>query len=666
MEEIQKKMEALAERLHRLNYAYYQKSESEVSDFEFDTLLRELAALEKEYPQFASPLSPTQRVGGTVTKEFQQVKHRYPMLSLANTYSPEELADFDERVHKGLGGQTFEYVCELKFDGVAISMIYEKGVLVQAVTRGDGVQGDDVTANVKTIRTIPLILKPGNYPDRFEVRGEVFMPFSVFKKLNKEREDIGEQLIANPRNGASGSLKMQDSAQVAKRELDCYLYTLLGENLPFSTHQQAIEALTMWGFHVSPTWKTCKNLGEVQQFINHWEHHRTYLPLGIDGIVLKVNNFYQQLELGFTAKIPRWAISFKYKAESAVTQLLSIDYQVGRTGNVTPVANLKPVQLAGTKVKRASVHNADQIALLDLRIGDWVHVEKGGEIIPKITAVELSKRDPQATAFQFITQCPACGTDLKRNPGEAANFCPNEFGCEPQLKGKMEHFIQRKAMNIDGIGAETIEALFEKKLVTQAADLYFLTYEQLEGLERFAEKSARNALAGIEKSKEQPFSKVLFAIGIRYVGATVAEKLATYFRSLDNLAAASLESLTEAPEVGERIAQSVFDFFRHPYHLAHIERLKQAGLQLYMPEEGLPESDVLGGKSFVISGTFSLFSREELQDKIKANGGKLLSSVSAKTDFLVAGENMGPAKLEKAQKLGVQIVSEQEFIQMLS
>jgi len=667
MEEIRNRIVALADRLHHLNDLYYQKSESEVSDYEFDTLMKELSDLEKQYPELALPDSPTQRVGGTISKEFKQVKHRYPMLSLANTYSAEELGAFDERVRKGLGGQDFEYICELKFDGIAISITYENGSLVQAVTRGDGVQGDDVTANVKTIRSIPLKLKPGgNYPTQFEVRGEVFMPFSVFQKLNREREDVGEAQMANPRNGASGTLKMQDSAVVAYRQLDCFVYSLLGDTISATTHEEAINALQSWGFQVSDSWRKCTNLTEVQQFIDYWEANRSTLPLGIDGIVLKVNRFDQQEELGFTAKIPRWAISFKYQAESVLTQLESISYQVGRTGNVTPVANLKPVQLAGTRVKRASVHNADQIALLDLRIGDWVYVEKGGEIIPKITSVELTKRNPEAPAFQFITECPDCGTPLQRNPGEAANFCPNEFGCKPQLKGKMEHFIQRKAMNIDGIGAETIDMLFEKNLIGQAADLYSLTYEQLTSLERFGEKSARNALAGIEKSKEQPFSKVLFGIGIRYVGATVAEKLASHFRTMEALAAASLETLAEAPEVGEKIAESVFGFFRHPYHIAHIERLKLAGLQFSMPEMAAPESDILGGKSFVISGTFSQFSREELQEKIKSNGGKLLSSVTSKTDFLVAGHNMGPAKLEKAGKLGVKIISEQEFLSLVS
>lgn len=663
---IQEKIAQLTERINNLNDLYYQKSISEVSDFEFDKMLRELADLERQYPEFAQPDSPTQRVGGTITKEFKQVVHRYPMLSLANTYSEEELVDFDERVRKGLGGQEFEYICELKFDGVAISIRYENGLLVQAVTRGDGVQGDDVTANVKTIRSIPLRLKPGNFPAQFEVRGEVFMPFSVFKKLNQEREDIGEALLANPRNAASGTLKMQDSAVVAHRQLDCYIYTLQGDNLPVSTHEQAIKSLTDWGFPISDTWKKCTSIVEVQQFIDHWDKHRHDLPLGIDGIVLKVNQFNQQEELGYTAKIPKWAISYKYKAESAITILESISYQVGRTGAVTPVANLKPVQLAGTRVKRATLHNADEIARLDLRVGDHVHVEKGGEIIPKITAVEMSKRELFAQPTTFITACPACESALLRNEGEAAWYCPNEYGCPPQLKGKIEHFIQRKAMNIDGLGAETIDLLFEKGMVRDAADLYSLTYEHLIGLERFADKSVKNVLDGIEKSKAQPFPKLLFGIGIRFVGATVAEKLANHFRSLENIQKASSEELTQAPEIGEKIASSILNYFSRDESIGFIEKLKRAGLQLEMPETAPPESEVLAGLSFVISGVFTTFSREELQDKIKANGGKLISSVSAKVDFLVAGENMGPVKLEKAQKLGVKIISESEFIAMLS
>ncbi len=665
MVNIQEKIRVLTDRIHHLNHQYYQNSISEISDFEFDGLLKELANLEKQYPEFALSHSPTQRVGGTVTKEFKQVGHQYPMLSLGNTYSREELQEFDERVRKGLEGAHFEYVCELKIDGVAISLIYENGILVQAITRGDGVKGDDVTANAKTIKSLPLKLSHKDLPPWFEVRGEIVMPFAVFDALNLEREDIGEQPMANPRNAASGTMKMQDSAVVAQRKLDCYLYYLLGENLPSSSHQESLQLLTDWGFPVSKTWKKCEKLEDVFQFIEHWDKERFSLPMGIDGIVIKVNSISQQQELGFTAKIPRWAISYKYKAESATTVLESISYQVGRTGAVTPVANLKPVQLAGTKVKRASLHNADEIQRLDLRIGDYVHVEKGGEIIPKITGVDLSKRGLFSKPTEFLTECPDCQTRLLRNEGEAAWYCPNEYGCPPQLKGKVEHFIQRKAMNIDGIGAETIDLLFENKLLIDAADLYFLTYEQLIGLERFADKSVKKALSGIEKSKSQPFPKVLFGMGIRFVGATVAEKLAEHFQSLDNLRIASTEQLVQAPEIGEKIAWSVMGYFQRPESIAFIEKLKAAGLQLEMPAGVEPESEVLLGMSFVISGVFASFSREELQDKIKANGGKLISSVSAKVDYLVAGENMGPAKLEKAQRLGVKIISEQDFISML-
>lgn len=665
MVNIQEKIRVLTDRIHHLNHQYYQNSISEISDFEFDGMLKELADLEKQYPEFALSHSPTQRVGGTVTKEFKQVDHQYPMLSLGNTYSREELQEFDERVRKGLEGAHFEYVCELKIDGVAISLIYENGILVQAITRGDGVKGDDVTANAKTIKSLPLKLSHKDLPPWFEVRGEIVMPFAVFDALNLEREDIGEQPMANPRNAASGTMKMQDSAVVAQRKLDCYLYYLLGENLPSSSHQESLQLLTDWGFPVSKTWKKCEKLEDVFQFIEHWDKERFRLPMGIDGIVIKVNSISQQQELGFTAKIPRWAISYKYKAESATTVLESISYQVGRTGAVTPVANLKPVQLAGTKVKRASLHNADEIQRLDLRVGDYVHVEKGGEIIPKITAVELSKRGLFSTPTEFLTECPDCQTRLLRNEGEAAWYCPNEYGCPPQLKGKVEHFIQRKAMNIDGIGAETIDLLFENKLLRDAADLYFLTYEQLIGLERFADKSVKKALSGIEKSKSQPFPKVLFGMGIRFVGATVAEKLAEHFQSLENLRIASTEQLVQAPEIGEKIAWSVVGYFQRPESIAFIEKLKSAGLQLEMPAGAEPESEVLLGLSFVISGVFASFSREELQDKIKANGGKLISSVSAKVDYLVAGENMGPAKLEKAQRLGVKIISEQDFISML-
>ncbi len=665
MTDVQKRISELTDRIHYLNHRYYQDSVSEISDMEFDALLRELQDLEKQHPALAQTDSPTQRVGGAITKEFRQIRHQYPMLSLGNTYSREELQEFDERVRKGLNGEPFEYVCELKIDGVAISLIYENGVLTQAITRGDGVQGDEVTANARTIKSLPLKLQTSDFPERFEVRGEIFMPFKVFDAINVEREDIGEAPLANPRNAASGTMKMQDSSVVAQRKLDCYLYYLLGENLPSQSHEQSLLRLKEWGFPVSDTWRKCASVEDIFAFIEHWDKERFHLPMGIDGIVIKVNSLRQQEDLGFTAKIPRWAISYKYKAESATTVLESISYQVGRTGAVTPVANLKPVQLAGTKVKRASLHNADEIARLDVRIGDWVFVEKGGEIIPKITGVDLPKRGMFSEPTAFLSHCPACETALVRTEGEAAWYCPNEMGCPPQRKGRMEHFIQRKALNIDGLGAETIDLLFEKKLISDSADLYKLTYEQLIGLDRFADKSARNLLAGIEKSKSVPFPKVLFGIGIRFVGATVAEKLAEHFGSMDNIAKATHEELIQAPEIGEKIALSVLAFFQDPASVQFVEKLKLAGVQLAMPEGKEAESDALAGMSFVISGVFSTFSREELQDKIKANGGKLISSVSAKVNYLVAGENMGPAKLEKATKLGVKILTETEFIEMV-
>ena len=666
MTDAKEQIARLTERINYLNHRYYQDAVSEVSDQEFDAMLRHLQDLEASHPEWALPDSPTQRVGGGITKEFKQVKHRYPMLSLGNTYSREELLEFDERVRKGLHGAPFEYVCELKIDGVAISLIYENGIFVQAITRGDGVQGDEVTLNARTIRSIPLRLKAGDFPARFEVRGEIFMPYSVFESINAEREDIGEPLMANPRNAASGSMKMQDSAVVARRRLDCFVYYLPGEEVKANTHSDSLENMRNWGLPVSDTWRLCAGIAEVFDFIEHWDKERFRLPMGIDGIVVKVNSRLQQEELGYTAKIPRWAISFKYQAESACTRLNSISYQVGRTGAVTPVANLEPVQLAGTRVKRATLHNADEIERLDLRTGDFVFVEKGGEIIPKITGVDLSKRTLFSEPNQFITQCPECKTPLRRNEGEAAWYCPNENSCPPQVKGRMEHFIQRKALNIDGLGSETIDLLFEKGLVKDAGDLYSLKYEQLIQLDRFADKSVRNLLDGIERSKQVPFPKVLFGMGIRFVGATVAEKLAEHFGSLEKLRLASFDELIQAPEIGEKIARSVLSWFAAPESAAFILKLENAGLQLCMAEGPEKESESLAGFSFVISGVFSQFSREALQDKIKANGGKLVSSVSAKTDYLLAGENMGPAKLEKATRLGVKIISETEFLKMLN
>jgi DNA ligase (NAD+) len=659
------RIKELSKKINHYNEKYYQKHTSEISDYEFDKLLQELIGLETQFPQLKKEDSPTQRVGGTITKEFNQVAHKYPMLSLSNTYSEEELKDFDDRVRKAIG-DNFEYTCELKFDGVAISVTYEKGILKTAVTRGDGVRGDDITTNAKTIRAIPLKIHSKDIPEVFEVRGEVFLPLENFNRINKEREEIGEALLANPRNAASGTLKMQDSGVVARRKLDCFMYSLLGDDIPAETHFDSMELLKEWGFNISPTYKKCKNVEEVKKYIDSWEKERFNLPLGTDGIVIKVNRYDQQESLGFTAKCPRWAIAYKYKSESASTLLESIEYNVGRTGAVTPVANLKPVQLAGTRVKRASLHNANEIERLDIRIGDTVFVEKGGEIIPKVTGVDFTKRPASSKAVQFIAQCPQCGTPLVRTEGEAAYYCPNDKGCPPQIKGRMEHFIGRKSMNIEGLGPETIDQLFEKGMVKDPADLYSLTMEKLSAMERFGEKSAQNIIKGLEKSKQVPFKNVLFAIGIRYVGSTVADKLARHFKSIDRISAASYEELIEAPEIGDKIALSIIDFFKAAPNIDYIERLKKAGLQFSIQETELKmESNLLEGKTFVISGLFSVFGRDELKEKIEKNGGKVVSSVSAKLDYLVAGNNMGPAKLEKANSLGVKIISEEEFIKMI-
>ena len=665
---------------------------SEVSDFEFDQMLKELEVLEAKYPQWKREDSPTLRVGGTITKEFATVKHRYPMLSLGNTYNEEELREFDERVRKGLASSelrivsqemqqvslfdthnsqltthnAIEYVCEQKFDGVAISIIYENGILKQAITRGDGIQGDDVTANVKTIKSLPLKISHAQVPFEFEVRGEVFLTRQQFDRINKEREEIGDVLLANPRNAAAGTLKMQDSSVVARRQLDCFLYSLAGTNLPYEKHSESLAALKSWGFKVSNTYKVCKSIEEVFEYVHLWEDKRFELPVDTDGIVLKVNNYKQQNFLGYTAKSPRWAISYKFKAESAVTQLLDIHYQVGRTGAITPVAILKPVLLAGTTVKRASLHNANEIERLDIRIGDFVHVEKGGEIIPKITGVNLSKRTQNLPLTHYITHCPECGTELVRNEGEANHYCPNDKTCPPQIKGRFEHFISRKAMNIDGIGAETIDLLVQKGLVCNIADLYDLKFNQLLNLDRFAEKSAHNVIDGIEKSKKAPFRQVLFALGIRHVGATTAEKLANHFGNIEALRKANLDELTKTPEVGEKIAYSILKYFGENENILVLERLRIAGLRFENEDTPTPESEKLKGKSFVISGVFQHFSRDEITQKILANGGKVLSSVSAKLDYLVAGENMGPSKLEKALKMGVKTINETEFIEMLT
>ena len=664
-EKAKKEIRELSEKIDYHNHLYYQENRTEISDYEFDQMLEKLVALEKQFPQFRDPNSPTQRVGGTVTKEFATVYHRFPMLSLGNTYSQGELEEFDKRVSKGLDGDAYEYFCELKFDGVSISLLYEDGRLARGVTRGDGVRGDDVTSNVKTIRSIPLVLRGTNIPESFEVRGEVFMPKEVFLKLNKEREDIGEERYANARNTTAGTVKMQDSTEVAKRKLDCYVYSLLGAS-GIKTQEESIRKLESWGFHVSPTYRKCRSITGVLDYIKHWELKRLELPLETDGVVIKVNNLEQQQHLGFTAKSPRWAIAYKYQSQSASTKLNGVTYQVGRTGAVTPVAMLEPVFLAGTTVKRASLHNANEIARLDLRVGDYVFVEKGGEIIPKVTGVDKTKRKSHAEPIRYIDRCPECNTKLYRVEGEAAFYCPNANGCPPQIKGRIEHFIQRTAMDINSLGERTIDQLYQLGLVKSPADLYELTREDAARLEGFKDKSITNLLEGIDKSKERAFEHVLFAIGIRYVGKTVAEKLARYFKNIDNLAKASLEELLNAPEVGEKIAQSVFEFFRKEENRREIARLKKAGLRFESDEKApAKESDVLGGKSFVISGVFKNYERDDLKDVILSNGGKVLSAVSGKLDYLVAGENMGPAKREKAEKLGVTIISESEFEQLL-
>ncbi|HQO48257.1 MAG TPA: NAD-dependent DNA ligase LigA [Paludibacteraceae bacterium] len=659
----QKEILQLREELNTHNYNYYVLNKPTISDFEFDAKLRQLQTLENAHPEYFDPNSPTQRVGSDLNTAFVQVEHKYPMLSLANTYSAGEVTDFYERVRKALNDD-FEIVCELKYDGSSISLTYEKGALVRAVTRGDGVYGDDVTANVRTIRSIPLKLH-GDYPELFEIRGEIVMPWSVFEKLNYEREKQEESLFANPRNAASGTLKLQNSAEVARRQLDAYLYYLLGDKLPADTHYDNLKKASLWGFKISNSMKKCTSLQEVLDYIAYWDTERKNLPIATDGIVLKLNNLNQQKELGYTAKSPRWAIAYKFQAEKACTRLNSVSYQVGRTGAVTPVANLDPVQLSGTVVKRASLHNADIIAGLELYIGDMVYVEKGGEIIPKITAVDKEARFMLGDKVEFIKKCPECGTTLVRNEDEAAHYCPNEDGCPPQIKGKIEHFASRKAMNIEGLGEETIALLYEKGLLHTIADIYDLKVPDLARLERLGTKSARNIKNAVEASKEVPFARVLFALGIRYVGETVAKKLAGAFRSIDALEAATYDELVEVDEIGERIAQSVLNYFAQPEHRQLIERLKAAGLQFETASENAPVSDKLNGLSIVISGTFVHHSRDEYKALIEQHGGKNISSVSAKANFILAGANMGPAKLEKAQKLGVKIIDENEFLEMI-
>lgn len=664
---VKEQIDALVAELNQHTYNYYVLAMPTIADYEFDNKLEELAELEKAHPEFADPNSPTQKVGGDITKNFVTVKHKWPMLSLGNTYNEQDLRDFDERVKKAIGDD-FEYVCELKFDGLSISLTYENGILVRAVTRGDGTQGDDVTSNIKTIHTIPHRLKGDDIPPVFEIRGEVFMHRAAFERLNKEREELGEVPYANPRNFASGTVKMQDSKEVKKRPLDCFLYALNTEKQLFKTHWQSLQTVNNWGFNVSEHSKLVNSIDDVLDFIAFWEEKRFKLSYDIDGIVIKVNSYAQQQELGFTAKSPRWAISYKYKAAEVQTVLEKVTYQVGRTGAVTPVANLKPVLLAGTTVKRATLHNADEILRLDLHEHDTVFVEKGGEIIPKIIKVNLDLRKVDAKPIQYVTNCPECGSELIRKEGEVAFYCLNDEGCPPQIVGKIQHFIGRKAMNIDGLGDETIETFYQRDLVKHISDLYTLHQkaDELKHIDRFGERSIENMLKGIEKSKEMPFEKVLFGLGIRYVGETVAKKLARGLKNIDNLINASVEELIAVDEIGGRIAESIQEYFNKADHLQQIVLLKQAGLQFEIVEtEMLLQSDKLIGKTFVISGVFEKHSREELKTIIEENGGKILSGISAKLDYLVAGDNMGPSKLEKATKLKVPLISEEELLKMI-
>ena len=661
----QERILQLRSELHEHNRRYYVLNSPTISDYEFDMLLKELQQLEEEHPDMYDATSPTLRVGSDITKEFRQVQHKYPMLSLGNTYSKSEVADFYDRVSRSLN-EEFEICCELKFDGTSISLTYEDGKLVRAVTRGDGEKGDDVTANVKTIRTVPLVLAGEGWPREFEIRGEVLMPWNVFEALNEERARNEEPLFANPRNAASGTLKLQDSSVVAKRRLDAYLYFMLGEQLPAEGHFENLQAAAQWGFKVSSTTCKCSTLDEVFAFIDRMDVERKNLPFATDGIVLKVNSLRQQKNLGYTAKSPRWAIAYKFQAEKALTRLNEVTYQVGRTGVVTPVANLDPVQLSGTVVKRASLHNADIIEKLDLHIGDMVYVEKGGEIIPKITGVDTDARFMLGQKVNFIEKCPECGTPLVRVDGEAAHYCPNDTQCPPQIKGKIEHFVSRDAMNIDSIGPETVEMLFNYGLIKDIADIYTLCAEDLMFLPRMGAKSAENVVAAAKASLEVPFERVLFALGIRFVGATVAKRLARAFGNIDSLMSATLEQLTAVEEIGERIAASVIAYFANDAHRTLVARLKEAGVKFELGEETMQaRTTILQGKSIVISGVFSRHSRDEYKEMVESNGGKNVGSVSKSTSFILAGENMGPSKLEKANKLGVAIISEDEFLAML-
>lgn len=662
--DIQKTIQDLREELNLHNHNYYVEDKPTISDFEFDQKLKQLQDLEAQYPEYFDENSPSQRVGGTITKNFQTVVHENRMYSLDNSYSKEDLQDWEVKIQKVLGNVPLQYTCELKYDGASISITYENGKLSKAVTRGDGFQGDEVTNNIKTIKSIPLQLK-GNYPSKFDIRGEIILPFEGFEKMNQELIEIGETPYSNPRNTASGSLKLQDSAEVAKRPLDCLLYFITGNNLPFSTQYEGLETARNWGFKVPNQSKLANNLDEVFEFIEYWDVHRHNLPYETDGVVIKVNDFNHQNELGYTAKSPRWAIAYKFKSEQVTTVLNSISYQVGRTGSITPVANLQPVQLAGTIVKRASLHNADQIEKLDIRVGDSVFVEKGGEIIPKIIGV--AQRGNQLEPTKYISHCPECHTELVRKEGEANHFCPNFYGCPPQIIGRIQHYISRKAMDIEGLGGETVALLFNNNLVKDYSDLYELTVEQVIPLERMAQKSAENLVNGIEKSKEIPFERVLFALGIRYVGETVAKKLAKHYKSIDALSKASLMDLILVDEIGDRIAQSVIEFFENQNNSTIIARLKSFGIQFEIIEKHNPNAtEKLVGKTFVVSGVFEQFSRDDLKKAIEDNGGKVGSSISAKTDYVVAGENMGPAKLDKANKLGISIISENDFITMLN
>ncbi len=661
---ILEKIQTLREELNQHNYNYYVLDTPSISDYEFDQKLKALQELEKQYPQYNDPNSPSVRVGGQITKNFPTVTHEFRMYSLDNSYSKEELEEWEKRVLKLLGTEKVSFVCELKYDGASIDLTYRQGKLVQATTRGDGIQGDEITANVRTIGSVPLTLR-GDYPEDFHIRGEIIILKEGFKKMNEQRIAEGEDPYMNPRNTASGSLKLQDTAEVAKRPLDCLLYYVVGNNLPIHTQFESLQKAREWGFKVPSESKLCHSTQEVMEFINYWDTHRHDLPYETDGVVIKVNEYHAQQELGYTSKSPRWAIAYKFKAEQVSTTLESISYQVGRTGAITPVANLTPVLLAGTIVKRASLHNADQIAKLGLHLSDEVFVEKGGEIIPKITGVKLEQRSSQATPITFITHCPECNTPLVRNEGEAQHYCPNAYGCPPQITGRIQHFISRKAMDIEGLGSETVELMFRAGLIHNYADLYELKAKQIQDLERMGTRSAQNIIKGIEKSKEVPFERVLFALGIRMVGETVAKKLAKTYKSLQALRTTSYEALIQIDEIGDRIAQSVIEFFANDLNKAILERLERYGLQMEIQETEAPISDVLKGKTLVVSGVFARHSRDELKALIESHGGKVGSSISSKTSYVVAGENMGPSKLEKATQLNIPILSEADFEKLI-